>query len=71
MKQWRLLVIERVHVVYPKLLYQDRRNGACNQVKLCANGATRMAEIQYWALVFAFPDGPDLRILSIHQHSCS
>ena len=70
MKEWGLLVIERIHVVDPKL-YQDRRNDACHQPKLCAEGATRMAEIQSWPLVLAFLDGPDLRILSIHQHSCS
>ena len=68
MKEWRLLIIECIHVVHP-ILNQDRRNGACNQVKL--KGATRMAEVQYWPLVLAFPDGPDRRTLSIHQHSCS
>ena len=65
MKEWRLLVIERIHMVDP-ILNQDRRNSFGDQRKLCADGA--VAEVQDWALI---PDGPDLRILSIHQHSCS
>ena len=69
MKEWRLLVIERIHVVH-SILNQGRRNSSVgNRRKRCADGAIRMTEVQDWLLVFAFPDRPDLCILSIHQHS--
>ena len=66
MKEWGLLVIEHVNMIDPTLV-QNRRNGVFNQPKLCADGATIMAEAHDGVLVAAF-FVCDCRILSVHQH---
>ena len=49
-------------------LVQNWRNCVRNQPKLCADGTTIMAEAHDGLIVAAFLDGPDRRVLSVHQH---
>ena len=66
MKERGLLVIEHIDMV-DSTLVQNRRDGVFNRPKLDANVATTGAKAHDGVLIAAF-FGPDLRILSVHQH---